>query len=256
MASKPDSTGGATPSKGEAARATAEVGGARSSDDPMPDLQWSGQSIGERRGATCSAGKKSRGGRGDGPRGLTAPDKVRQLQITLYRKAKSKPEYRFWSLYGEVQRVDVLAAAWKRVKANGGAPGVDGVTIESLAADGQVEAAWLGALREELHRKKYRPAPVRRVQIPKVSGGVRKLGLPTVKDRVAQMAVYLVLMPIFEADLHSRSCGYRPRRSAHHAVQEIREALRMGQTEVVDADLAQYFDTIPHRNCCSKWLGG
>src|ERR1700679_575875 len=122
MASKANSTGGATPSKGEAVRAMTGVGGVRSSEEPVPDL-WFGQPTEERRDATCSAGEKSRVGRGDGLRGLTAPDKVRQLQITLYRKAQSKPGYRFWSLYGEVQRADVLAAAWKRVKANGGAPG-------------------------------------------------------------------------------------------------------------------------------------
>ena len=146
MASKEDSTSGATPSQGKVARAVTEVGGVRSSDDSVPDL-WSGQPTEERRDATCSAGEKSREGRGDGPRGLPAPEKVRQLQITLYRKAKSKPEYRFWSLYGEVQRADVLEAAWRRVKANAGAAGVDGVTIEELTADAQVEAAWLNALR-------------------------------------------------------------------------------------------------------------
>lgn len=184
MAGKEDSTGGATPETGKAARAVTEVGGVRSSDDPMPDLWWPGQNTGERRDATCSAGEKRREGCGDGPRGLTAPDKVRQLQITLYRKAQSRPEYRFWSLYGEVQRADVLAAAWRRVKANAGAAGADGVTIGDIAADAQVEAAWLGALREELHRQTYRPAPVRRVRIPKASGGFRGLGIPTVKDRV------------------------------------------------------------------------
>ncbi len=245
MASE-DSTGGATPHKGKAARATTGVGGVRSSVDPVPDL-WFGQPAEERRDATCSAEVKSNKGRGDGPRGLPAPDKVRRLQITLYRKAKSKPECRFWSLYGEVQRADVLKAAWWRVKANAGAAGVDGVTIEDLAGDAQVEAAWLAKLREELHAKTYRPAPVRRVKIPKASGGFRPLGIPTVKDRVVQMAVYLVLMPIFEADFHPRPFGFRPGRSAHQAVEAIREALRMGKTEVVDADLAQYFDTIPHR---------
>src|SRR5687767_4740378 len=246
MACKEDSTGSATPQTEKAARATAGVGGVGSSDDPVPDL-WSGQLAEERRDATCSAGAKRREGCGDGPRGLTAPEKVRQLQITLYRKAKSKPEYRFWSLYGEVQRADVLRAAWRRVKANAGAAGVDGITIEELATDAQVEAAWLATLREELHGKTYRPAPVRRVKIPKASGGFRGLGIPTVKDRVVQMAVYLVLMPIFEADFHPRSFGFRPGRNAHQAVEAIREALRMGKTEVVDADLAQYFDTIPHR---------
>jgi group II intron reverse transcriptase/maturase len=242
-----DPTGGTTPETGKAVRAMAGVGGIRSSDEPAPDLWWSGEPAEERRDATCSAESKSREGCGDGPQGLTAPDKVRQLQITLYRKAKSKPEYRFWSLYGEVQRADVLQAAWRRVKANAGAAGVDGVTIEEIAADAQVEAAWQGALREDLHRKTYRPAPVRRVQIPKAGGGFRQLGIPTVKDRVVQMAVYLVLMPIFEADFHPRSFGFRPGRNAHQAVEAIREALRMGKTEVVDADLAKYFDTIPHR---------
>ena len=235
MASKPDSTGGATHGE-EAAQVIAGVGGVRSSEDTVLDLRWSGQPTEERRDATCSAGEKRREGHGDGPRGLPAPDKVRQLQITLYRKAKSKPEYRFWSLYGEVQRADVLMTAWWRVKANGGAAGVDGITIEEIAVDTQVEAAWLEALREELRGKAYRPAPVRRVQIPKASGGLRALGVPTVKDRVVQMAVYLVLMPIFEADFHPYSFGFRPGCGAHQAVEAIREALRMGKTEVVDAD--------------------
>src|SRR6266511_1277310 len=189
MASKQDSTGGATSKKGEAVRAMTGVGGPNSSDDAVADLWWSGENPVEPSGATCSAEVKRSKGRGDGPRGLLAPDKVRELQITLYRKAKSKPGYRFWSLYGEVQRADVLATAWRRVKANAGVAGVDGVTIEALAADAQVEAAWLCALREELHRKSYRPAPVRRAEIPKASGGLRKLGIPTVKDRVVQMAV-------------------------------------------------------------------
>jgi RNA-directed DNA polymerase len=245
MAGNQDSTDGTTSFKREAAQAMAEVGGVRSSDDPVPDL-WSGQPAGERRDATCSAEVKSSKGCGDGPRGLTAPEKVRKLQITLYRKAQSKPEYRFWSLYGEVQRADVLEAAWKRVKANAGAAGVDGVTIEEIAADAQVEAAWLSALQGKLHGKTYRPAPVRRVKIPKASGGFRGLGIPTVKDRVVQMAVYLVLMPIFEADFHPRSFGFRPGRGAHDAVEAISQGLRQGRTDVVDADLAQYFDTIPH----------
>lgn len=165
----------------------------------------------------------------------------------------------------------------RRVKANAGAAGVDGLTIEEIAATAETEAAFLGALQGQLHRKTYRPAPVRRVLIPKASGGMRKLGIPTVKDRcspaptaslapsassVVQMAVYLVLMPIFEADFHPRSFGFRPGRGAHDAVKEIQQALYQGKTEglahpttslvpsassVVDADLAQYFDTIPHQ---------
>jgi len=246
MASK-DSMGGATSKRGKADHAKAGDGGVRSSDDPMPDLLWAGELLGEQRDATCSAGMKRSEGRGDGPQGLPAPKTVRKLQIILYGKAKSKPKYRFWSLYGEVQRSDVLAAAWQRVKANAGGPGVDGVTIEELVADAEVEAAWLSALQRELKSKKYRPAPVKRVTIPKASGGFRLLGVPTLKDRVAQMAVYLVLMPIFEADFHPRSYGYRPKRSARDAVEEIREGLRTGRTEVVDADLTQFFDRIPHR---------
>jgi RNA-directed DNA polymerase len=175
MASEKDSTGGTTFSKREAAQVMAEVGGVRSSDDPVPDL-WSGELAGERRDATCSAEVKSSEGRGDGSPGLPAPENVGKLQITLYRKAKSKLEYRFWSLYGEVQRADVLETAWRRVKANAGVAGVDGVSIEELAADAQLETAWLKALQEELHRKTYRPAPVRRVEIPKASGGVEKVG--------------------------------------------------------------------------------
>jgi retron-type reverse transcriptase len=161
----------------------------------MLDL-WFGENMEERRDATCSVGPKRREGCGDGRQKLTTPEKVRKLQITLYRKAQSKPEYRFWSLYGEVQRADVLETAWRRVKANGGAAGVDGVTIESIAVDPEVEAAWLSRLREELQRKTYRPASVLRAYLPKADGGLRKLGIPTVKDRVVQMAVYLVLMPI------------------------------------------------------------
>src|SRR5215218_10315978 len=150
MASKKDSTSDATGSKWEVARVRTEVGGIRSSDDTVPDLHGSGELTEERRDATCSAEVKSSEGRGDGPRGLPAPDQVRKLQITLYRKAKSKPEYRFWTLYGEVQRADVLAAAWRRVEANAGAAGVDGVSIDSISVEAETEAAWMNALREEL----------------------------------------------------------------------------------------------------------
>ena len=175
MASKPDSTGGATHGE-EAAQVIAGVGGVRNSEETVLDLRWSGQPTEERRDATCSAGEKRRKDMVTAREGYPAPNKSRQLQITLYRKAKSKPEYRFWSLYGEVQRADVLMTAWWRVKANGGAAGVDGITIEEIAVDTQVEAAWLEALREELRGKAYRPAPVRRVQIPKASGGLQGVG--------------------------------------------------------------------------------
>lgn len=243
---KPGSTSGASSAKSEAVWAGRGVGGVHSSEDQVPDL-WSGENTWERRDATCSAGEKRKEGRGDGSQGLPAPDKVRQLQISLYRKAKSKPGYRFWSLYGEVQRLDVLTMAWKRVAGNGGAAGIDGERIEDIQAEAGRESQWLEKLRVELRERTYRPSPVLRVTIPKASGGTRPLGIPTVKDRVVQMAVYLVLMPIWEADFHPSSHGFRPQRSAHGAVEAIRQGLRMGKTTVVDADLSKYFDTIPHR---------
>ena len=201
----------------------------------------------ERSEVTYSESGKGRLGKGDGSQGLPTPDKVRKLQITLYRKAQSDTKYRFWSLYGEVLRADVLEAAWRRVAANKGAAGVDGQTIEEISMTPEHEAKWLEELRKELQSKTYRPSPVRRVMIPKASGGERPLGIPTVKDRVVQMAVYLVLMPIFEVDFDPRSFGFRPKRNAHQAIDAIREALRIGKTEVVDADISKYFDMIPHR---------
>ncbi|XHR29795.1 MAG: group II intron reverse transcriptase/maturase [Chthoniobacteraceae bacterium] len=146
-----------------------------------------------------------------------------------------------------MQRADVLKQAWRQVAANDGAAGVDGVTIESLTSDPKREGAWLDSLREELRTKSYRSSPVKRVTIPKASGGRRPLGIPTVKDRVVQMAAYMVLMPIFEADFHPCSFGFRPSRRAHQAIEEISKAMREGRSEVVDADISQYFDTIPHR---------
>jgi len=234
----------ATP--GKAGRVVAEVGGPGSSEEAVLDLWWLGENMAEPSGATCSADARSSQGRGDGPRGLPTPNKVRELQVTLYRKAKAAKKHRFWSLYGEVQRRDVLEAAWQRVATNGGAAGVDGVSIASIRAQEEGPQRLLAEIQRELKAHSYRPQPVLRVLIPKASGGVRPLGIPTVKDRVVQMAVYLVLMPIFEADFHPRSFGFRPQRTAHQAVDGIREAMRMGKSEVVDADIASYFDTIEH----------
>ncbi len=200
-----------------------------------------------RREGTCSDACKRSEGQGDGPRGIQTPAKVRKLQIALYRKAKADPKWRFWSLYGEIYRRDILEHALQLVARNGGAPGVDGQTIGSITAAPDTRQAWLDTLQEELRTKTYRPSPVRRVYIPKSNGGQRPLGIPTVKDRVAQMATYLVLMPIFEADFHPHSFGFRPKRNAHQALDTIVEALRSGRTEVLDADMSKYFDTIPHR---------
>jgi group II intron reverse transcriptase/maturase len=178
---------------------------------------------------------------------IRTPDKVRQLQIALYRKAKSEPKYRFWSLYGELLRQDVLSTALETQLQNGGGAGVDGETLASINAHPAKRQQWLDRLQEELRAKTYRPSPVRRVMIPKKGGGERPLGIPTVKDRVAQTAMAMLLMPIMEADFHPHSYGFRPQRRAHQAIEAIHQAVGQGYVEIIDADLSKYFDTIPHR---------
>ncbi len=175
---------------------------------------------------------------------LTTPSKIRELQIKLYRKAKNEPEYRFYMLYDKVYREDILLHAYERARANKGAPGVDGQSFEQIESAGVGE--WLTGIREELRNKTYKPQPVRRVTIPKPGGGERPLGIPTIRDRVIQTAVKLLIEPIFEADLEPSAYGYRPKRSAQDAIQEVHELLCAGYTDVVDADLSKYFDTIPH----------
>jgi RNA-directed DNA polymerase len=175
---------------------------------------------------------------------LETPEKIRSLQTKLYAKAKAEPAYRFYLLYDKVYRDDILAHAYRLARSNGGAPGVDGVRFEDIEASGLEQ--WLAGLREELRTETYRPQPVRRVMIPKPGGGERPLGIPTIRDRVAQTAAKLVLEPIFEADLSDSAFGYREGRSAQDAVREVHRALCDGYTDVVDADLSKYFDTIPH----------
>lgn len=175
---------------------------------------------------------------------LQPPASVRALQRALYRKAKSEPTFRFYLLYDKVHRADVLRHAWAMVRANGGAAGVDGMTIAAVEADG-VEP-FLARLAEELRTHTYRPDPVRRVAIPKRSGGERPLGIPTVRDRVVQAAARLVLEPLFEADFQPCSYGFRPQKDAHQAIDEVRTHLAAGYTQVLDADLSAYFDSIPH----------
>jgi RNA-directed DNA polymerase len=175
---------------------------------------------------------------------LTTPSKIRELQKKLYVKAKQEPNYRFYLLYDKIYREDILTFAYELARANQGAPGVDGETFAGIESGVGLEA-WLSSLRKELQDKTYRPKPVRRVMIPKPGGGERALGIPTIRDRVAQNAAKLVLEPIFEADLESCAYGYRPKRSAKDAIQEVHEHLWQGYTDVVDADLSQYFDTIP-----------
>jgi RNA-directed DNA polymerase len=172
---------------------------------------------------------------------LVPPEKVRKLQETLHAKAKRAPSYRFYALYDKVYRKDVLEFAYLCCQSNDGAPGVDGQTFEDTTANGY--ATWLGELAEELRKKTYRPQAVRRVWIPKPDGKQRPLGIPTVKDRVVQMAVLLVLEPIFEADLQPEQFAYRQGRSALDAVQRVHALLNTGHTEVVDADLSGYLES-------------
>lgn len=176
---------------------------------------------------------------------LATPDKIRSFQRKLYVKAKAEPDYRFYLLYDKICREDILEHAYALACDNAGAPGVDGVTFEQIEAGG-VET-WLARLRADLVSKTYRPQAVRRVMIPKPGGGERPLGIPTIRDRVAQTAAKLVLEPIFEADFEDNAYGYRPKRSAGGAIAQVHRHLLSGHEEVVDADLSKYFDTIPHR---------
>jgi RNA-directed DNA polymerase len=175
---------------------------------------------------------------------LIPPPKVGKLQETLHAKAKRAPTYRFYALYDKVYRADVLWHAYRCCRLNDGAAGVDGQTFEDIEAYGRLK--WLGELAEELQKKTYRPQAVRRVFIPKADGKQRPLGIPTIKDRVVQTAVMLVLEPIFEADLQPEQYAYRPGRSALEAVQQVQALMIQGHTEVVDADLSGYFDSVPH----------
>ena len=176
---------------------------------------------------------------------LETPIKIRMLQRKLYQKAKEEPSYRFYLLYDKMYREDILAHAYALVRSNQGAPGVDGQTFWGIETLGLEE--WLSGIRNDLRAKTYQPQAVRRVMIPKPGGGERPLGIPTIRDRVVQTAAKLLLEPIFEADFDPNAYGYRPKRSAQDAIQKVHELLRAGYTDVVDADLSKYFDTIPHR---------
>jgi RNA-directed DNA polymerase len=175
---------------------------------------------------------------------LEPPEKLQKLQTALHAKAKAAPNQRFHALYDKVYRADVLAHAYDRCKANGGAAGVDGQTFTDIEEQGRER--WLGELAKKLKDKTYRPNAVRRVWIPKPDGKQRPLGIPTIRDRVAQTAAMLVLEPIFEADLQPEQHAYRAHRGALDAVNQVRSLLNSGHMQVVDADLSGYFDSIPH----------
>jgi len=176
---------------------------------------------------------------------LPTMDKVQELQRKLYLKAKSEANFRFYALYDKIYRMDFLKKAWQKVKANHGSSGIDGVTIKDIEEEGVDE--FLEGMQEELKEREYRPAPARRVYIPKPDGKLRPLSIPTIKDRVVQMALKLVIEPIFEADFEDNSYGYRPKKSAQQAALEVRKYLNWGLTRVIDADLEDCFGSIPHR---------
>jgi len=182
---------------------------------------------------------------------IKAPISLQDLRRRIYRKAKAEPAWRFWGLYVHVCKLETLREAYRLAKQNNGAPGIDGVTFEAIEAEGL--EAWLQRLRDELLGHSYRPTRLRRVEIPKRGGkGVRVLSIPTIRDRVVQGALKLILEPIFEADFQPGSYGYRPKRSAHEAVARVAQAIAQCKTRILDLDLRAYFDNVRHHILLEK----
>jgi len=179
-----------------------------------------------------------------------APIRLQDLRRRLYIKAKAEPAWRFWGLYVHVCKRETLAEAYRMAKANDGAPGIDGVTFQAVEAGGV--AQFLERLREELVQRTYRPQPARKVEIPKGNGKMRQLSIPSIRDRVVQGALRLILEPIFEAEFQPGSFGYRPKKSAHAAIQRVSQAILEGKTYIIDLDLRSYFDTVKHHIVLEK----
>src|SRR5208282_5193299 len=174
-----------------------------------------------------------------------APISLQDLRRSLYVKAKAEPLWRFWGLYVHVCKMETLREAYQMARSNGGAPGIDGVTFEAIEESGA--ESFLGQIQEELVTNTYRPMRARKKEIPKDGGKkVRVLSIPAIRDRVGQGALKLILEPIFEADFQAGSYGYRPKRTAHAAVNRVAEAIVGGKTRVIDLDLKAYFDTVRH----------
>ena len=179
-----------------------------------------------------------------------APIDLQDLRRRLYVKAKAEPTWRFWGLYAHVCKRETLEAAYQLAKSKDGAPGIDGVTFEAIEAEGA--EGFLEQLSEELEQRSYRPQRARKVEIPKEGGKVRQLSIPSIRDRVVQGALKLVLEPIFEADFQPGSFGYRPKKTAHAALGRVAEAIIEGKTYVIDLDLRSYFDTVRHHIVLAK----
>lgn len=177
---------------------------------------------------------------------LTTPEQIRELRKKLYQKAKQEKSFRFYALYDKVYRQDIVACAYRLVRSRKGSPGIDGITFEAIEGMEGGATRYCENIAEEVRNKTYKPMPVKRVYIPKPDGTKRPLGIPAIRDRVVQMAVKIVIEPIFEADFQDSSYGFRPKRDAHQAMNEVSLRLRYGYTQVIDADITKYFDTIPH----------
>jgi RNA-directed DNA polymerase len=201
----------------------------------------------ERRGPAVHDFFAIKGGRGEM---IKAPISLQDLRRRIYVKAKAEPSWRFWGLYVHVCKKETLRAAYALAKKNNGSPGIDGLTFEAIEAGG-VEC-FLEQIEEELRQRTYQPQRVRRVEIPKGGGKVRQLSIPTIRDRVVQGALKLILEPIFEADFQPGSYGYRPGRSPADAVKQVNEAILLNKTHVIDLDLRAYFDSVQHSTLLAK----